>query len=126
MGNLTAVNAVLQHLIERPTGEFLTAVFAAVGANAPLAPYPCACKLVLKYANRLEREIEDIDNGAGLVVIDDQLAVFHVVPESRHATHPHALSLGGGDLVAHPLADDLAFKLSEGKQHVQRQSPHAG
>jgi tetratricopeptide (TPR) repeat protein len=28
------------------------------------------------------------------------LAVFHVITQWRHAAHPHALFLGGGDLVA--------------------------
>src|SRR5262249_28432445 len=57
MGNLTAVNTVLQHQIERPTGEFLAAIFGPIGSHPPLASYPCACKLALKHANRLEREI---------------------------------------------------------------------
>ena len=61
-----------------------------------------------------------------LVFVDDQLAVPHVVAEGRHATHPHALLLGCGDLVAHPLSDHLPFELGEGQQDVERQPPHAG
>src|ERR1700716_293225 len=128
MSNLAAVNAVLQHQIERATGEFLAAVLGAVGPNPSLAPYPRAYELVLERTNGLERKVTpiNIDNGLGPVVIDDQLAVFYVIPERRHAAHPHALFLGSSDLVAHTLTDDLAFKLSEGQQHIQRQPSHAG
>src|SRR6266550_6930669 len=63
---------------------------------------------------------------SGLVSIDDELAVFHVVSERWHAAHPHTLFLGGSDLVAHTLANDLALKLGEGQQHVEREPSHAG
>ena len=81
MSNLAAVNSILKHQIERTTGEFLTAVLGAVGPNPPLAPDPCVGKLVRQRVNRLEHKIApvDADYGAGLVVVDDQLAVFHVV-----------------------------------------------
>jgi hypothetical protein len=128
MRNLAAVNSILEHQVERATGEFLAAVRGPVGAGPKLAPYPCIRKLVLERVNRFERKIAPVnaDHGAGLAVVDDQLAFFCVVTKRRHAAHPHALLLGGGDLVAHTLANDLGLKLREGQQHVQRQSPHAG
>ena len=49
-----------------------------------------------------------------------------VVAERRQAAHPHALPLRGGDLVADPLAGDLALELGEGQQHVERQPAHGG
>src|SRR6202011_5347594 len=44
----------------------------------------------------------------------------------RHATHPHALLLRGGDLVADALSCDLALELGEGQQNVQGQATHRG
>src|SRR5882762_3134267 len=103
MGNLATVNPVLQHQIERAASELLTAILGTVRPGPSLAPYPRVCKFVLERTNRFEGEIAavDVDHFAGLVVIDHQLAVFHVIPEWWHAPHPHALLLGGGDLVAH-------------------------
>ena len=50
----------------------------AAGPRPSLAPYPCACELVLKRVNRLGREIAPINVGdrAGFVVVDDQPAVL--------------------------------------------------
>src|SRR5262249_44030157 len=108
MSNPAAVNAVLKHQIERAARKFLAAVLGAVGPDPSFAPYPCSYKLVLERANGSEREIAlvNVNNGVGLVVIDHQLAVFYVVSQRRHAAHPHALLLGGGNFVAHSLADD--------------------
>jgi hypothetical protein len=47
----------------------------------------------------------------GFILIDDQLAVFDVIPEGRHAAHPNTLHLGGGDLVPYALSNDLALEL---------------
>src|SRR5712692_2700998 len=61
MSNLAAVNAVLKHQIERPTGEFLATILGAIGSYPLLTPYPYACKLVLEIANRFERKIAPVD-----------------------------------------------------------------
>src|SRR4051812_29135127 len=128
MGNLAAVNAVLKHQIKRTTGEFLTTVVGAVQSSPLLALNSGACKVGLEVTNRFERKIPpvDIDDGSGLLFVDHELAVFHVVPERGHTAHPHALLLGGGDFVPHALADDLALKLVEGQQDVERQPSHTG
>jgi hypothetical protein len=49
-----------------------------------------------------------------------------LIPHGHHAAHPHALLLGGGDLVPHPFGDHLAFELGEREQHVERKPAHAG
>src|SRR5215831_11337227 len=113
MGNLAAVNAILEHKIKRSPADWAAAaVFCAVASNTTLAHDTAGRKLLLEIANRLEHQIslEDVDH----------------VSERRHTTHPHTLLLGGRDLVAHALADDLALELGKGEQHVQRQSSHAG
>jgi hypothetical protein len=72
MSNLAPVNSILQHQIERATGEFLTAVLGAVWPNPSFAPYPSDCKLLLERTNRFERKITPINvgYGAGLFIID--------------------------------------------------------
>ena len=53
-------------------------------------------------------------------------AVLDPIAERDHPAHPQALFLRSGDLVADPLARDLAFELGEGEQHVEGQPAHAG
>ena len=97
---------VLKDQIKRPTGELLTSIFGAVVPRSALALDPGVGKRVPQRVNRFERKIApvDVDNEAGLGIVDDELAVFHVITQWRHAAHPHALFLGGGDLVADAFA----------------------
>src|SRR5262249_14654990 len=46
--------------------------------------------------------------------------------EGNGSADPEAFALGGRNLVAHPLADDLALELSKGEQHVEGKPAHAG
>src|SRR3984893_6874646 len=97
VGYLAAVKTVLKDQIKCPAGERLAPIFGAVGPRSALALDPGVRKRVPQRVNRLEREIApvDLDNNAGLGVVDNELAVFDIVPEGRHAAHPHALFLGG-------------------------------
>ena len=65
-------------------------------------------------------------DGESFLLIDDQLPVLHVIAEGRQATHPHALLLGSGDLVADTFAGDLPLELRKREQHVQGEPPHRG
>ena len=47
-----------------------------------------------------------------------------VVAQRWHTAHPHALALGGGDLVPDPLARYLALELCEGQQDVECKASH--
>ena len=71
----------------------------------------------------LSIEPEDGPYPCGFFVVDDQLVGdrVDVVAQDRSATRPFAFLAGGGDLVPGALADDLAFKLGEGEQDVERQ-----
>ena len=51
--------------------------------------------------------------GSRFVVVDDQLALAEVVSHRQRSAHPHPLALGGGDLVADTLANNLALELRE-------------
>jgi hypothetical protein len=74
--DFAAVKPVLKDQVKCPTGELLTPIFGAVGPRSALALDPGVGKLVPKRVNRLEREIApvDLDNDAGLGVVDDELA----------------------------------------------------
>ena len=128
MGYLAAVKPVLKNQIKCPTGELLTPIFGAAGPHAALALDPGVSKLFPQRVNRLERKVTpvDLDNDASLGVVDGELAVFHIIPQGRHAAHPHALFLGGGDLVADPFAGDFPLELGEGQEDIQGQPSHAG
>jgi hypothetical protein len=45
-------------------------------------------------------------------VVDDELAVFHIKTQWRHAAHPHALFLGGGDLVADACINNAISRIA--------------
>ena len=67
---------------------------------------------------------EDAPNGCGVLLLNDQLAVFDLVAQWRVAPHPQALAFAGGDLVADAFARDLALELGEGQQDVEHQPAH--
>src|SRR5438045_1519559 len=93
MSNLAAVNAILEHEIKRSPGDWApAAVDGAVRPNPALAHDTVGRKLLLEITNRLECQVslEDFGNDLGFILIDDQLAIFDVVSERRHAAHPHA------------------------------------
>ena len=69
-------------------------------------------------------ESEDLVDGVGLYPVSHQSSVIGIVSQGHRPTHPHALLLGGRDLVADTLGRDLTFELGKGEQHVQRQAPH--
>jgi hypothetical protein len=49
-----------------------------------------------------------------------------VVPKRDRTSHPHAFSLGGGDLVPDALAGHFPFELGEGEKHIEGKPPHGG
>ena len=72
---------------------------------------------------------EDGAHDLGFFLVDRQgaRAIPRRLVAKRHsAPHPHALGLGGRDLVADALARHLALELGEGQEHVQCQAAHAG
>ena len=78
--------------------------------------------------HRVDREIaaKDVAHEIGVFLDDMQRAVLDPIAERDDPAHPEALLLRGGDLVADPLARDLAFELGEGEQHVEGEPAHAG
>ena len=76
-------------------------------------------------ASDFEVPLEQAPGELGLLFHNMERPVLYAIPQGNRASHPDALALGGGDLVADALARDLPLELREGQQHVQRQPPHA-
>ena len=106
----------------------MATISGAIGPRAALALDLGSRKRVPQRMHGFEREIAPIDlnDSLGFGLVDNKLAVFDVIAKWRHATHPQALFLRCGDLVADPFTDDLALELGKGQKHVQRQPAHAG
>src|SRR5712692_4387821 len=113
--DLAAIDPVAQHQIERSARQRLAAPAAARRADPGFAANAGGVELLLQEPHRTERGVaaENVLDGLGFARDDDQLMVSAPVTEGRHATHPHALLLRGGDLVADALSCDLALKLGE-------------
>jgi hypothetical protein len=61
------------------------------------------------------------ENGADRFCLrshDFELLIDAAIAEGNGSADPQALALGGRNLVAHPLADDLALELGKGEQHI--------
>ena len=95
VGDLTAIDAILQHEIEGAAGELLAAVRRAVCQNPPLAPDLRFFQFSLEEAHRSHFYIapEDVEDSTGLVLIDN-----------------HALDIAAMDLfVAPTIGFDLLY-----------------
>ena len=95
--------------IELAAGEGGAAAAASVAMPALRRAEAGSIELGLQPVHRAEREIarEDPLHQGGLLRHRLQAARLGAIADRHHATHPHALRLGGGDLVADPLGGDL-------------------
>src|SRR4029077_8681741 len=75
---------------------------------------------------KLEIAGKDRANRFALGRDHEYLLVHRRIAKRDRAADPNALALGGSDLVAHPLPDQLPFELGKGQQHIEREPPHAG
>src|SRR2546425_137508 len=116
--DLAAIDPVPQHRIERAPSERLAAPAAARRADPGFAANAGAIELLLQQSHRAEGGVtpEDMPYHLSFGGDHDQLVVSAPVTEGRHAAHPHALLLRGGDLVADALPGDFALELGEGQQ----------
>src|SRR4051812_42102375 len=99
--DLAEIDPVRQHLMQWPGGERYAAYDlsrrkpANAGSNSPVR------QLIDQARHRAELPVPDEDepHGLGLDLVDDELAALHPITERHDAAHPHALLLGGGNLV---------------------------
>src|SRR5208337_1286598 len=124
--NLAQVDRVGEQFVERTAAESLSARSIALFGEPNLRDDSVAGQLVSEQPNRAKFEIplEDVADGRGFRLIDDQTPLAPVITQRHRAAHPETLLLGSGDLVAAPLAGHLAVELGEGEQHIQREPTH--
>jgi hypothetical protein len=75
--------------------------------------------LQLRDTTQLKIEMEESNYDPRVVRIHDQLSFLDVITERHRASHPHALALGGSNLVATPLSGHFLFELREGEKDIQ-------
>jgi hypothetical protein len=124
--HLADVETVLEQISQRPHSERPPADAAAIREFPGLAAEAPAREVVGEHAERTKFQIPSKDraNRRGLGWDYHDLLVHRRIAERNRTSDPFAL--GGRDLVAHPLSDQLAFELGKRQQHIERQPPHAG
>jgi hypothetical protein len=112
---------------ERTIGERnSTLVFGELGVPA-LGDDAFSVEILHQLRETLQFQIsQDIANGLGLRLVDDQLPILRIVTERHRATGPFALAPAGSDLVADALGGQFALEPRKGQQHIQRQPAHGG
>src|SRR6266436_8972712 len=97
VNDLAAIDAVLQHQVERAASEWFPTRDAARGARPQLALDAPGFQLVLQQPDRAEFGIaaKNETHDLRLAVDDDELAVLRLITERRHPAHPHPLLLRG-------------------------------
>jgi len=93
-----------------------------------LAADPSAVEIVCQRANRAELEIarEDDPDRLRLGWDHHDLLIHCRVAKRDRPPDPNALALGGGNLVPHPLPNQLPFELGKRQQDIEREPAHAG
>jgi len=71
-----------------------------------------------------QKQIKDGSDGQGFGFIDGEGPVLSVIADGYPASHPHALLLGRGDLVADPLTRDFALELRKGQKDIEGKAAH--
>jgi hypothetical protein len=115
--DLAAIEAALQHQVERTARERLVADEAPRSACPRLAFDPSGFKLVLQQPNRAEFGVA-AEGGAHefrLAVDNDELAVLHPIPERRYPAHP--MQIGVAQAAGH---DPHQYFLGERRREVER------
>src|ERR1019366_9170463 len=121
--HLADVEPVLEQMGERSYAEPDTAPYTAISKTVGLGPDATAVEVLDQGPHRAKLQIAGEDSADHLRLLGhhDQLLVDNPIAERYRSPDPDALALGGGDLVAHPFADHLAFELGKGKQYIKCQ-----
>src|SRR5215475_7224909 len=113
--HLADIEAVLEQMGERPHAKAPPADGAAVRQPPRLAANSPAIEILRQCADGAKLEIprKDRANRRSLGWYHKDLLVHGRIAEWDRAADPNAFALGGSDLVAHPLPDQLAFELGK-------------
>src|SRR5262245_57983445 len=113
--HLADIEAVLEEMRERAHAKAAAADNAAVRQPPLLAANSPPIEVLRQRAEGAEHEIAGKDglHHFGLGRDHHELLVHSRIAERDRTSDPNALALGGGDLVAHPLPDQLPFELGK-------------
>src|SRR6266446_7464078 len=113
--NLADIEAVLEQMGERPHAKALPADGPAVRQPPRLAANSPPIEILRQRADGAKLEIarKDRANRRSLGWYHEDLLVHRRIAERHRAADPKAFALGGSDLVAHSLPDQLAFELGK-------------
>ena len=128
MRDVAGIDRVLEDRVELAAGEGAAAISSSLAIDPARGLDARICQLLCNQPDIAELAVAIIDvaHDGGVILDDGKAAPIGLVAQRRGSPHPHALGLGGGNLVPDPLGGDLALELGEGEQHVQGQSPHRG
>src|SRR6266478_1003252 len=126
--NLSYIKRVRQDLVEVTARKGQTADRSTAGRRIWLGPEIEASEFGLDPLNVFEfqKQVKDRPDGHGLGFIDGEGPLLSVVTDGYPASHPHALLLGCGDLVADPLTRDFALELRKGQKDIEGKAAHRG
>src|SRR5271156_5027898 len=81
MDDFPTINPVLQHQVERTAGEWLAAIWAAIGGRPDFADNAGAIEILLQSADRPEFDVtpKDVSDRLGFRFVDDEFPVFDVI-----------------------------------------------
>src|SRR5215471_1226595 len=107
--NFPPINAILQEMVEGTAIERASAQYPAGRQHTLLASNLAAVEVLPQFRYTADCEIlpKDQTDPLGLLLVDNELALPHVVAERDRATHPHASASRGRKLVADALAGQL-------------------
>src|SRR5262245_56658317 len=126
--DLADVEPVLEQMGEWSNAETDTAPLLTLPAliDLRLDTPPVQLREQSTYGAQLQIEAKDCADRLRLFGHDFELFVDAAIAKRDGSADPQALALRGRNLVAHPLADDLALKLGKGKEHIEGEPAHAG
>ena len=113
--HLADIEAVLEQISERPHAKAPAAAGPAVRQSPRFAANPPPIEIVCERADRAKLQIAGKGRAHRLSFSwhYKDLLVHRRIAEWDRAADPKASALGGSDLVAHPLPDQLAFELGK-------------
>ncbi|MNJ47966.1 hypothetical protein D3C77_431440 [compost metagenome] len=130
--DLTEIDAVLEQVEKSPAAVGDAAGAVALAADPHSGQPALGLELLRQSRHRAQFQVEAKKEAYlfGLRFVNHQGPAHRInrktIAQRRHAPHPHALLLGGGDLVSDALPSDFAFELGEGQEDVEGQPPHGG
>src|SRR5262245_19897940 len=111
MGNSPNIDRVAEHVVEMPAAEgSAIAILPCPRSGSARPPAAIDLLLHLPHSSVLEVQPEQSPHGFRFLLLDPERPTVRLIAERDKASHPHALLLRRGDLVADTLPRDFALE----------------